>query len=385
LHKSSTITAAEITQNLIRFPSITPEDCGAQDYLKSILRGAGFDIFDLPFDGNGSYPVHNFFARIGKGGPHLCFAGHTDVVPAGDEAAWSIPPFSGEIVEGKIIGRGASDMKGCIAAFIAATLSHLADKKDSLKGSISFLITGDEEKEAVNGTVRVLEWMKEHGHIPDVCLVGEPSNADIMGQEMRIGRRGSLTGKLTVHGKQGHAAYPERADNPVPRMIALLQALEHAVFDAGSAHFPPTNLEITTVDVGNTADNVIPTKISASFNLRFSDQWTAQSLEEKIRAILDGVTPQYELRFLRGAHSFLTKPGAWTSLVAQAVNTVTGKTPKLGTGGGTSDARFVAAYCPVVEFGLINQTIHQVDEHCILADLEICEAIYRQILKIYFD
>lgn len=372
-----------IAQSLIRCPSITPEDAGAQDYLKSFLKPLGFEIFDLPFEGRGPYPVKNFFARRGSGGPNLCFAGHTDVVPPGDEKAWSVPPFAGEIRDGKLIGRGASDMKGNIAAFAAAAASFLKEKPD-FKGSISFLITGDEEKDAVDGTVRVLEWMQENGHLPDVCIVGEPSNPDFMGQEVKIGRRGSLTGYLTVNGKQGHVAYPERADNPLPRLVRYLDILATTIFDKGSAFFPQTSFQISTIDVGNPASNMIPAKGTAVFNLRFSDRWEIEALEQKIRFILDGIDPRYEIRFTRGARSFLTQPGEWTGLVAGAVEAITGARPNMSTGGGTSDARFVANYCPVVEFGLINKTIHQIDESCEIADLEKCEMIYQEILKRYF-
>ncbi|PZO85426.1 MAG: succinyl-diaminopimelate desuccinylase [Micavibrio aeruginosavorus] len=374
----------EIAQDLIRFKSITPDDAGAQGYLKKIMTGMGFEVFDLPFEGRGSYRVENFFARRGTGAPHICFAGHTDVVPAGDESAWSVPPFAGEIRNDCLIGRGAADMKGNIAAFVAAIEEFLKERPDFAKGSISILITGDEEKDSINGTARVLEWMASNNHIPDVCLVAEPSNPDYMGQEIKIGRRGSLTGHMTVHGKQGHVAYPDRADNPVPRMIRLLDALGMCVFDKGSAHFQPTNLEVTTVDVGNTATNVIPAKASASFNIRFSDRWTNVTLEEKVRAVLDSVGTPYDIRFTRGASSFLTQPGEWTNLVSEAVERVTDHKPALTTGGGTSDARFVADYCPVVEFGMVNKTIHQVDEFCTLAQLGKCTDIFQEILKLYF-
>lgn len=374
-----------IAQKLISCPSITPEDAGAQSYLKSFLSDLGFAIYDLPFEGNGgTYPVPNFFARLGTSSPHICFAGHTDVVPAGDEAAWSVPPFEGVIKEGKLIGRGASDMKGNIAAF-AAAVQNLVRSQKNFNGSISFLITGDEEKESINGTARVLEWMKDNNHIPDVCLVGEPSNNEFMGQEMRIGRRGSLTGYLTVRGTQGHVAYPERIKNPLPVLVSLLNALVATKLDEGSEFFPASSLQITTIDVDNPSNNVVPAMGKATFNIRFCDVWTTQSLEEKVKDILNAVTKDYEIKFTRGAHSFLTKPGAWTAIVSDAIKKVTGHTPALGTGGGTSDARFVSQYCPVVEFGLINKTIHQVDESCDIADLEKCEMIYHEILKRYFS
>lgn len=374
----------DIASKLVSFPSVTPKDEGVQDYLKSLLKTLGFEIHDLPFEGCGSYPVENFFARRGTSGPHICFAGHTDVVPAGDEAAWSVPPFAGIVRNGCLTGRGSADMKGQIAAFVTAVQNFLKDNPAFDKGSISLLITGDEESDAVNGTVRVLKWMQDNNHIPDVCIVGEPSNPDYIGQEIKIGRRGSLTGYLTVKGVQGHVAYPDKANNPNPRMVQYLDALCRVVFDKGSAHFPPTNLEITTIDVGNTATNIIPAKTNATFNIRFSDLWTIETLKEKITNILDSVSPAYEIRFTTGAQGFLTQPGVWTSLVAEAVEQVTGHRPALTTNGGTSDARFVARYCPVVEFGVVNKSIHQVDEFCTVSDLEECEAVYHEILKRYF-
>lgn len=374
----------EIAKKLIQFPSITPEDAGCQDYLQSILKPLGFEIFDLPFEGNGgTYLVKNFFARKGTSSPHICFAGHTDVVPPGDEAAWSVPPFSGTVKDGKLIGRGSSDMKGQIAAFAAAVQDFISDNPD-FKGSISFLITGDEEAEAINGTERVLEWMADNNHIPDVCLVGEPSNPSFMGEEIKIGRRGSLSGTLTVHGVQGHVAYPDRADNPLPTLIALTSALQSAIFDKGSAYFQPTNLEVTSIDVGNPSVNVIPARGTTKFNIRYSDRWNRQTLEEKIRQVLDGVNTNYDLKLTKGAECFLTAPGEWTSLVSRVVEKITWHKPAQSTGGGTSDARFVAKYCPVVEFGMTNGTIHKVDEHCTVADLEQCTAIYHEILKSYF-
>lgn len=376
-------SALDIAQTLIRFPSITPEDAGAQDYLKSLLRPVGFDIFDLPFEGRGSYSVPNFFARRGNSGPHLCFAGHTDVVPPGKEESWSCPPFAGEVRGESLIGRGASDMKGNIAAFVAAIGKFLAERKD-FDGSVSLLITGDEEKDAVNGTGRVLEWMAENNHLPDVCLVGEPSNPEYMGQEIKIGRRGSLSARLRVKGIQGHVAYPDRADNPLPRLVQYLDSLSRTVFDKGSAWFPPTSLQITSIDVGNMAGNVIPAEGTALFNVRFSDRWDFETLEQKIRSVLDSVRPGYDLHFTRGAQVFLTQPGPWTALVAAAVQEVTGHKPALSTSGGTSDARFVASYCPVVEFGMVNKSIHQVDEFCTIGQIEKCEMIYHQILKKYF-
>ena len=364
------MNVVEVLQKLIQFPSVTPEDCGAQAYLISLLKPMGFEIYDLPFEGGGSYPVKNFFARRGTDGPHLCFAGHTDVVPVGDEKAWSVPPFSGEIKDGKIIGRGASDMKGEVAAFVAALSNFKNDK-----GSVSLLITGDEEADAVNGTKRVLEWMKENNHIPDVCLVGEPSSPEYMGQSMRIGRRGSLSGVLTARGTQGHVANPHLADNPLPRLIKFLDAISGLKLDDGLEYFPPSNLEVTSIDVGNKAGNVIPASGAAKFNVRFNTHWTYETLEQKILGALKTVGDNFEITFNRHAMPFLTKPGAWTSLVQASVTHVMGKAPELNAGGGTSDARFIAPYCPVVESGMTSKTIHHVDEDCLVQDLEKCESI----------
>ncbi len=368
-----------VAQALIRCPSVTPEDAGALAVLRAALEPMGLSCTDLPF-GN----IKNLFARIGDKGPHFCFCGHTDVVPPGDEAAWRHPPFSATVEDGILYGRGASDMKGNIAAFVAALSAYL-EEHGPLKGSISLLITGDEEAEALNGTVKVLEWMKAHGQLADDYLVGEPSNPEALGDEIKIGRRGSLTGTLTVTGVQGHVAYPDRADNPLPRLVQLLAALEAHIFDAGSAHFPATNLEITTIDVGNKADNVIPMKGTAKFNVRFNDRWTAATLETEIRARLDKAGVPYSLACTSNAESFLTRPGVFTGTVSAAVKEITGRIPALTTGGGTSDARFAAAYGPVVEFGLINKTIHKVDENLAVSDLLQLTKIYKRVLELYFQ
>jgi len=373
------IDVITLTQSLIRCPSVTPEDAGAQDVLIKPLKEMGFEIFDLPFDGNGSYPVKNFFARRGKGAPHICYAGHADVVPAGDENAWTHPPFDAVIEDGIMYGRGTSDMKGGNAAFVAAISKFLETNKD-FKGSISLLITGDEEADAVNGTVRVLEWMKENGHVPDMCIVGESSNIKELGEEIKIGRRGSLSGHLVVKGKQGHVAYPQFADNPLPRLAQMAVALSAYQFDEGTDHFPATNLEISSIDVGNKAGNVIPAEGRLDFNIRFNTYWTAESLDQKLREILNGVSRDYTLSTGGNAHPFITEPGEWTQTVADIVQRHTNRTPKLSTSGGTSDARFIAAYCPVVEFGLTNETIHQVDECLAIADLEKLVTIYSDIL-----
>ena len=375
----SLIDPITLTQSLIRCASVTPEDDGAQDVLVEPLKEMGFKIFDLPFEGNGSYPVKNFFARLGTGSPHICYAGHTDVVPAGNDEAWTHPPFGAVIDKDIMVGRGTSDMKGANAAFVAAISKFLQENKD-FKGSISVLITGDEEADAINGTVRVLEWMKENNHVPDMCLVGESSNMKELGEEIKIGRRGSLSGMLTVQGKQGHVAYPGLADNPLPRLSAMAVALSSYEFDQGTEHFPATNLEISSIDVGNTAGNVIPAEGQLAFNIRFNTEWTNETLDQKLREILDGVDKNYDLKTGGNAHPFVTKTGIWTDTVSTVVQKHTGRMPKLSTSGGTSDARFIADYCPVVEFGLTNETIHQVDECLKISDLEKLVEIYTDII-----
>jgi len=378
------IDVTKLTQDLIRCKSVTPEDDGAQDVMISALKEMGFEIYDLPFDGNGSYPVKNFFARLGTDAPHICYAGHTDVVPTGDETKWTHPPFDAAIDRDIMYGRGTSDMKGGNAAFTAAVSKFLESHKD-FKGSISFLITGDEEADAINGTTRVLDWMQDNNHIPDVCLVGESSNIHELGEEIKIGRRGSLSGLLTVSGTQGHVAYPEMADNPIPRLTAMACALSNYKFDDGTKNFPPTNLEISTIDVGNTATNVIPASGSLKFNIRFNTTWTRENLSEKIHEIIKSVSDEYKLELSSNADPFLTEAGDWISLVANIVKDHTGKTPKLSTAVGTSDARFVAKYCPVLEFGLTNETIHKIDECLKISDLEKLVEIYSDILKTYLS
>ena len=370
-----------LLEKLIACPSVTPVDAGAQEILAEELTKLGFECHHLPFsDETGEVP--NLFARLGTGSPHICFAGHTDVVPVGDEAAWTSGPFDPQIRDGVIYGRGSSDMKGGVAAFVAAVSSYLESNKP--QGSISLLITGDEEDLAVNGTVKVLEWMKENGHVPDVALVGEPTNPEHLGQEIKLGRRGSLNGYITVKGVQGHVAYQHLADNPVPRLIKLTDALASYEFDQGNEFFPPTNLEITSIDVGNPATNIIPAAGHASFNIRFNDQWSSTSIKEKIAELLDSTGADYGIEFEGNAESFITKPGAWSEIVRDSVADITGRTPEYTTSGGTSDARFVVNYCPTIECGAINESIHQVDENAKVSDLEDLTQIYIRILERYF-
>ena len=360
------------TQALIRCASITPADDGALGVLGGMLEQLGFSVTPLTF---GTTP--NLFARIGTGQPHFCFAGHTDVVPPG-QGAWRMPPFSGEIADGVLYGRGACDMKGAIGAFVAAAARRLARP---LAGSISLLITGDEEGPATDGTVKVLDWMRDHQQIPEFCLVGEPTNPRVLGEMIKIGRRGSLNAKLVVHGIQGHAAYPQRADNPVHRLIRVLAALTAAPLDAGSDWFEPSSLQVTSVDVGNPATNVIPGAARAMLNIRFNDRHSGASLEAWLRATIAQHAERFDLEVSVSGESFLTAPGPQVDLLASAVARATGVTPKLDTGGGTSDARFISRFCPVAEFGLVGSSMHQVDEHVPVAELLALTAAYAEILN----
>ncbi|WP_315787136.1 MULTISPECIES: succinyl-diaminopimelate desuccinylase [unclassified Bradyrhizobium] len=380
--------ALTITRDLIRCPSVTPADAGALGVLEALLKDAGFTTHRVTFSEAGTADIDNLYARIGTERPHITFAGHTDVVPPGDEAAWSLGAFSGEVKDGYIYGRGAVDMKGGIACSVAAALAYLRDHGGQPKGSISFLITGDEEDVSINGTIKLLQWAAERGERFDHCVLGEPSNQEVMGDCIKIGRRGSQSGTLIVEGKQGHVAYPHRASNPVPDISRLIVALSDEPLDHGSAQFQPSNLEFTTVDVGNTATNVIAGIARAKFNIRYNDCHTQQSLRalveerlakacgNRIRAHIDWLPSN--------SNVFLTKPGPFTDLAVAAIEEVTGRKPELSTTGGTSDARFISSYCPVIEFGLVGQTMHQIDERASVADIATLTKIYRGILDRYF-
>ena len=374
--------------DLLRCPSVTPREAGALALIEAALKSAGFEVHRVTFAQPGTLPVENLYGRIGSKGPHLVFAGHTDVVPPGETAKWTHPPFAGEVVADMLYGRGAVDMKGAIACAIAATFDHLAAQGGKPKGSISFLVTGDEEGIAVNGTVKLLEWARERGHRFDHCILGEPSNADAMGDTIKIGRRGSLNGVLVITGKQGHVAYPERADNPVRGLVALMNALMAAPLDHGSAHFGASNLEFTSIDIGNPVVNLIPGEARARFNIRFNDchsQISLKTLIERLAATAAGERVHWHIEWEpSNADSFLLKPGPFVDLVAGAVTEATGRRPKLSTSGGTSDARFIKNYCPVLEFGLVGQTMHQVDECAPVADLVTLTAVYRRIIDKYF-
>ena len=380
--------ALTITRDLIRCPSVTPADAGALGVLETLLKQAGFTTHRVTFSEAGTADVDNLYARLGTEGPHITFAGHTDVVPPGDEAAWSLGAFSGEVKDGYIYGRGAVDMKGGIACSVAAALDYLRDNGGQPKGSISFLITGDEEDVSINGTIKLLQWAAERGERFDHCVLGEPSNQEVMGDCIKIGRRGSQSGTLIVEGKQGHVAYPHRAANPVPDISRLIVALSDEPLDHGSAQFQPSNLEFTTVDVGNTASNVIPGLARAKFNIRYNDCHTQDSLrmlvEERLaKACGNRIRARIEW-MPSNSNVFLTKPGPFTDLAVAAIESVTGRKPELSTTGGTSDARFISSYCPVIEFGLVGQTMHQIDERASVADIATLTKIYRGILDRYF-
>ncbi len=376
-----------IARALLRCRSITPAEGGALKYLERVLKDAGFSVHHLAFSEPSEDMVENLYARLGADAPNLMFAGHTDVVPPGDEKVWSHPPFAGENDGKALYGRGAVDMKGGIACALAAVLDYLA-AHGKPKGSISFLITGDEEGVAVNGTPKLLKWAAEHGEKFDHCILGEPSNVEVLGDTIKIGRRGSLNGHLIVRGRQGHVAYPERAENPIRGLIEMVEALQSEPLDNGSVHFPPSHLEFTSVDVGNNTVNLIPGEARARFNIRFNDNHTLDSLKaliaqrakkaarEKIKFFIDWEPSN--------AGVFVTQPSSFTEMVTKAIEEVTGRTPRFSTSGGTSDARFITAHCPVVEFGLVGQTMHQIDERVPIADLRALTAIYRKIIDRYF-
>jgi succinyl-diaminopimelate desuccinylase len=376
-----------IARDLIRCRSVTPEDGGALSFLQGLLEQAGFTVQRTIFTEDGTAPIDNLYARIGVAEPNLMFAGHTDVVPPGNEATWSHPPFAGEVAGDMLYGRGAVDMKGGIACFVAAALDYLAAHGGKPKGSISLLITGDEESVAVNGTIKLLQWAAARGETFDHCVLGEPSNVETVGDTIKAGRRGSLNGTLVVTGRQGHVAYPERADNPVRGLVTLIAALQ-APLDDGSAQFAPSNLEFTSIDIGNPTVNLIPGEARARFNIRYNDRHTLNTLktliEERAKAAAGGRI-RYAFEWQpSNADVFVTKPGVFTDLAVAAITEVTGRKPHLSTSGGTSDARFIKDYCPVLEFGLVGQTMHAVDERTPVADLIMLTAIYRRIIEKYF-
>ena len=368
--------AVDLAQRLIRCPSVTPAEGGAINLLEAELSAIGFACTRLPF-GEGNDRIDNLFARYGSAAPHVCFAGHTDVVPVGDAAAWTRDPFGGDIVGGDLFGRGAADMKGGVAAFVAAAAAVI---EGGIGGSVSLLITGDEEGDAVNGTVRMVEWAMANDQIPDMCVVGEPTNPDALGDMIKNGRRGSLSGHLVVTGRQGHVAYPHLADNPLTRLVAMLAPVNGTELDGGTPHFLPSAANVTTIDVGNPATNVIPARAEAKFNIRFNTEHSADSLRGWLEEHFTRVGGDWHAQWKANADPFITDPGPLTDMLAAAVTEITGRTPALSTTGGTSDARFITRMCPVAEFGLVGKTMHQVDEHVDVADIEELCAIYQSFL-----
>jgi succinyl-diaminopimelate desuccinylase len=378
-----------LARDLLRCPSVTPAEGGALAFIETALKGAGFDVHRVTFAEAGTDPVENLYARIGTAAPHLMFAGHTDVVPPGDESRWSHPPFASEIDNGVLYGRGAVDMKGSIACKMAATLDYLSERGGKPDGSISFLITGDEEGIAVNGTIKLLQWAAARGEKFDHCILGEPTNPQKLGDMIKIGRRGSQNGTLIVTGTQGHVAYPELADNPVRGIVTLIAAINAEALDGGTAHFGPSNLEFTSIDIGNKTVNLIPAEARARFNIRFNDTRARQELRtlvESRAAKAAGNHIRWSIEWEpSNADVFVTTPGPFVEMISTAVTEVTGIVPKLSTTGGTSDARFIKDYCPVIEFGLLSQQMHKMDEHVATADLVALTAIYRHILEKYFS
>jgi succinyl-diaminopimelate desuccinylase len=373
-----------ILQALVACPSVTPDDGGALDYLAGLGAAAGGRTELLVFSEEGTPDVRNLFATIGAGAPNLAFAGHVDVVPPGDPARWSHPPFAADIADGLLYGRGAVDMKGGIAAFLAAALGFAAD--GNRPGTVSLLITGDEEGPSINGTAKLVAWARERGHRFDAALVGEPTSKAKLGDTIKVGRRGSLSATIRVVGKQGHAAYPHLADNPLPRLVRMLHRLTTLRLDEGSAAFDPSNLEVTSIDVGNPAFNVIPAEAMARFNVRFNDRWTVASLTDFLKAELSAAAEgaAFDLTVRGASESFLTRSDALVGTLAEAIRDVTGLVPELSTGGGTSDARFFKTLCPVVEFGLVGDTMHQVDERVPLGEVLTLTRIYRRFLDRFF-
>ena len=379
--------AVELLRDLIRCPSVTPEEAGALDRVQSFLEQKGFTCTRIVFEGDGSYPVDNLFATRGQSGRHFLFGGHTDVVPVGDEASWRHGPFSADLAEGHMWGRGAVDMKSGVAAFCdAAARFNGAD--GAQEGILSLAITNDEEADSINGTQKLMKWAAEQGHHFDFAIVGEPSSATKLGDSIKIGRRGSISGTVTVSGKQGHSAYPERANNPIPALARLALVLSQTPLDEGSAHFQPSNLEVTSMDVANPACNVIPEKGRLTFNIRFNDTWSGDTIREWIKARIreveqPGIAIEWK-QISAVARCFISEQGNDVKTVRNAVRHVTGLLPEAATFGGTSDARFIADYCPVVECGLVGATMHQVDERVSVDQVSQLSDIYLEFLKRFY-
>lgn len=385
------IDPIDLTQALIRCPSVTPVEGGALELLARTLEPLGFRCERMDFSDRDTPDVANLYARLGSGGRHFCFAGHTDVVPVGDPGAWTIDPFAATIENGTIWGRGASDMKSAIAAFVVATSRFLARRGRDFGGSISLMITGDEEGPSINGTRKMLERLAARNETIDACVVGEPTNPMRLGEMMKIGRRGSINIILTVRGIQGHVAYPHLVDNPIHRLTHMIEALVRTPLDQGSAHFQPSSLQVTTVDVGNPTENLVPGKVEARFNIRFNDRWTSKTLLAEVHRRLQaaheslGGNGTWETTHRVSGESFYTPPGELSGLLAEAIREITGVDPELSTSGGTSDARFIRSACPVVEFGIVGETMHKVDERCSVADVHALARIYERLLDRYFN
>jgi succinyl-diaminopimelate desuccinylase len=380
----SAIDPVDLAQALIRCPSVTPADGGALAALEAVLKPLGFVCHRLTFEEAGTAPVDNLYARLGEAGPNFCFAGHTDVVPPGDTKLWKSDPFAAEIRDGTLYGRGAVDMKSAIAAFIAAVAEH-----GTPKGSVSLLITGDEEGPTnVNGTRKMLTWLRERGEKLDHCIVGEPTSSATSGDVLKIGRRGSMTVRLVVRGTQGHVGYPHQANNPIPALAALVTKLSSWQLDNGTPHFDPSTLAFTTVDVGNPAANVIPAEARAVFNIRFNTEHSADTLLAHIRREADAIAAAakvvIEMSEFTGGVPFVTEPGSFTTLLTAAVTKITNGPPQFSTTGGTSDARFIKDHCPVVELGLPGGTMHKVDECVPVDEIHKLARIYRSVLDDYF-
>jgi succinyl-diaminopimelate desuccinylase len=370
-----------LAQALIRCPSVTPEDADCQQLLANVLQSLGFTVHHLRFGAAPDGPVDNLVAVYGEGGPHFAFAGHTDVVPVGDLAGWSLDPFAATIADGQLVGRGAADMKGAIAAMVTAAARHVAR---GVPGRLSFIITGDEEGPATFGTAPVLEWLETHDLVPDFCLVGEPTSVRRLGDMMKIGRRGSMNAWLTIRGAQGHVAYPDRALNPITLLVNILAELKNRALDSGNDWFQPSNLEVTDIEVGNPAVNMVPAQAKARLNIRFNDMHKGAELADWIRAVVARHAGSADVDVRISGEAFFTAPGALSALVADAVADVTGQMPEMSTTGGTSDARFIRRLCPVVEFGLPGQSMHKIDEHAQVSDIRALADIYEGVLKRVF-
>jgi succinyl-diaminopimelate desuccinylase len=374
----------ELCRALIRCPSVTPVDAGALAVIATALEGLGFTCHRLPFGGNERPRVENLYARLGTRPPHLCFAGHTDVVPPGTANLWSVDPFAAHVRDGRLFGRGAADMKAAIACFVAAAADHLGRRTTPLPGSLSLLITGDEEGPALDGTAKVLSWLKDRGERLDACLVGEPTSEHRLGDTIKIGRRGSLNARLVVHGTQGHAAYPQLADNPLRRLIGMLTALDRTPLDGGTAHFEPSTVTLTSIDVGNPVTNLIPARAEALFNVRFNELHSAGAIAAWIEERCQPFGGRYEISTECSGEAFLSPPGHLTDLLSDAIERLTAIRPRLGTSGGTSDARFIKDLCPVAELGMVGETAHKVDENVPLADVRTLTRIYGAVLDGFF-